>query len=389
MNLLRVSVISLGVGLFAGVAASVFLYLLQWMGQLRDTNGYIVWFLPVAGFVIGAVYHYYGRDAGRGTEMILHEVEIPQYRLPLRMAPLVLFGTLLTHLFGGSAGREGTSVQMGAVLADQWGRWVKLTEGDRTALLIAGMGAGFGAAIGTPIAGIVFGLEVSRRLTRSWKLLIPSGWASVAAYFVTLALGAPHSHFPQVLIPAFHWGLIIFVVMAGIAFGCIAYLYLLIAHVWESGFRAIRYEPLRPVVGGLLIVALYNWESSYRYVGLGIETIQSAFLTPSFFMDPWYKIVFTALTIASGFKGGEFIPLVFIGATLGSCVGVFFPYYFSLAAGLGFASVFAAASKTPWACSIMAIELFGPSIAPYVFVSCWLATYFSGSRSIYGAAKDI
>lgn len=377
----------MGVGVFAGTAATIFLFLLQWVGRLRSTHEIIVWSLPIAGFAIGWMYHRFGRDSARGTDLVLEEVCEPRKVLPLRMAPLVLLGTLLTHLFGGSAGREGTAVQMGAVLADQWGRFFKISEHERKALLIAGMGAGFSAAIGAPVAGLIFGLEVTRTPRWGWSLLVPSALASVTAYSVTLFLRAPHTDYPSVLFPQLDWSVMVFVLVAGIIFGGMTHLYISISRTLEAWFRKINYAPLRPLVGGLLLVAFYEWEGSYRYVGLGLEVIQRALLTPGYFMDPWIKMFMTALTLSAGFKGGEFIPLVFVGTTLGSSVGMLFPAYFSLAAGLGFASVFGAASKTPLACSIMAIELFGPPITPYVIVSCFVATYVSGRRSIYHAQK--
>lgn len=376
---------ALGVGVFAGISTTIFLFLLAAVSQYRDSHGYIIWCLPAAGFVIGALYHYLGRDVVRGTNIVLNEVNSPRRQIPFRLAPLVLLGTLLTHLFGGSAGREGTAVQMAAALADQCHRFFKWNREERRTLLVAGMGAGFGSAVGAPIAGIVFGLELARVKRHHWRMFAPSAVASIGAYATSLFLHAPHTDYPEVVFPPFHWTVLVFVLAAGVVFGGATFLYLKIAHTWEEWFKKIKYAPLRPVAGGFFLIGLFYYEGSYRYIGLGIESIQSAFLTPSFFMDPWYKLVFTALTIASGFKGGEFIPMVFIGSTLGSCVGIIFPAYYSLAAGLGFASVFGAASKTPLACSIMAIELFGPPITPYILVCCFLATYISGHRRLYSA----
>jgi len=168
-----------------------------------------------------------------------------------------------------------------------------------------------------------------------------------------------------------------------VLFRSISHVFIVMSQTIQRYFSYISYPPLRPFVGGCFLVFLYWWEGSYRYAGLGLESIQSALITPSSFLDPLYKTFFTALTVSSGFKGGEFIPLVFMGTTLGSSIGVFLPAYFSLAAGLGFASVFGAASKTPIACSIMAIEIFGFSIAPYIFISCFVASYVNGEQSIY------
>lgn len=374
------------VGASAGMASTLFLYALDIVTQLRNANGWILWLLPLCGFIIGVIYHHYALDSARGTDLILNEVREGQGRLPLKMAPLILLTTLMTHLFGGSAGREGTAVQMGAVFADQWRKYFTLSKLEKKILIMAGMGAGFGSAIGTPWAGMIFGIEVVKDKSTLWKALVPSLVSSWGAFLVTHILMAPHSQFPELHVPPLDIRLIVAVVVMGLVFGAVARFYIAVAERLKREFAALKYPPLRPLVGGIALVVLYSWEGTYEYVGLGVEAIQNSMITPSSFMMPMQKIVFTAITLASGFKGGEFIPLVFVGATLGSAIGVFFPSYFSLAAGLGFASVFAAASKTPLACAIMAIEIFGLDIAPFVIVSCFVASYFSGGRRIYNDA---
>lgn len=370
-------------GTAAGMASSVFLYALHWVTSLRNQNGWILWLLPLCGLAIGVIYHHYALDSERGTDLVLDEVDNPDGKLPLKMAPLILLTTLMTHLFGGSAGREGTAVQMGAVFADQWRRYFSLTALEKRILLVAGMGAGFGSAIGAPWAGMIFGIEVVRKKDLSWRALIPSLVASWVACGVTWVLFAPHTSYPGINVPPFSFVVLGGAAIAGIVFGLFSRMYIAIAERLKKEFASLRYPPLRPLVGGVALLLLYSWEGSYEYVGLGLDQIQSAMITPSTLMAPIQKMIFTAITLSSGFKGGEFIPLVFMGTTLGSVVGYFFPSYFSLAAGLGFASVFAAASRTPLACSIMAIELFGIEIAPFVVVSCFVASFFNGPKRIY------
>lgn len=375
-------------GVFAGLSATFFLYALQFVTEFRLDHVEMIWLLPLAGLSIGGLYYYFGKTVVRGNQLILSEIQTPQKKTDWFMAPLILFTTLLTHLCGGSAGREGTAVQMGASLADQLGLIFKLTLDDRKILLISGMAAGFGAAVGAPLAGFVFGLEVIRSRKLAQKAFIFCFVASLVGYWITELLQTPHTDYPGIYVPPLTLKSLGFVVLAGVAFGSISHSFMAISKSLEGVFAKLSYPPLRPLIGGCVLVGLYWLEGSYRYAGLGTDAIQGALITPSLLLDPVYKIFFTALTVSSGFKGGEFIPLVFIGTTLGSSIGIFFPAYFSLAAGLGFASVFGAASKTPLACSIMAIEIFGFSIAPYIFISCFVASYINGKQSIYSVVKE-
>jgi H+/Cl- antiporter ClcA len=380
--------LSAGSGVLSGVAAAVFLYSLSWATQTRDLNPSVIWLLPVAGFLIGWVYHVYGKDSARGNNLILDEIHDPQKTIPLRMAPLVLGGTLITHFFGGSAGREGTAVQMGASLSDQLSHFFKMAKEERKILLVAGAGAGFGAAIGTPLAGVVFGMEiinVGKLQLFAWLECLV---ASYVGYYTVVALGAPHSHYPLFDVGGFNFKTLFFVLIAGVIFGLTARAFAKITHTVENlCSRFIKYAPLKPFIGGLLLVGLYYIEGSYKYVGLGIPMIQQALEVPSSFIEPVYKSFFTALTIGSGFKGGEFIPLVFIGTTLGSALSVILPISFKLLAALGFAAVFAGAANALIACSFMAIEIFGYAIAPYAFAACFMSYYFSGYHAIYKSQK--
>lgn len=376
------------VGLLAGVAASIFLISLQWATQTRDQNQKIILALPLIGFFIGWVYHHYGKDSGRGNNLILDEIHDPQKIVPLRMAPLVLVGTLLTHLFGGSVGREGTAVQMGASLADQLSKFFKINNDERAILLTAGAGAGFGAAIGAPWAGVIFGMEVINvgrlRLFAWFECLV----ASFIGFYTTHLLHAPHSHFESFGFPKLNFEIIAWVLLAGVAFGFAARLFTFTTHLVEKLMNKwVDYPPLKPLIGGIAIVSLFYFEGSFRYVGLGIPYIQEALAQLSSSRDPILKSIFTSLTVGTGFKGGEFIPLVFIGTTLGSALGAVIPVSFHLLASVGFAAVFAGAANTPIACSIMAIEIFGAQIAPFAVVACFASYYSSGHSGIYKSQK--
>lgn len=372
------------VGILAGLTASFFLYLLDIATKTRLQYSSIIWFLPLAGLFTGWIYHLYGREASRGNNLILEEIHNPNNILPFRMAPMVLVGTILTHLFGGSAGREGTAVQMAASLADQVGKFFKVNPEERKILLMAGAGAGFGAAIGAPIAGMIFGMEViyiGKLYLKSWPQCLI---ASFTGYYTCLLLKAPHSHYPQIAIPDWNFKITLYVLIAGILFGLAALVFSRFTHLIESiSKKLIKVPYLIPFVSGIILVLLYHFEGSYRYAGLGIVYIQEALEKIVSFRDPLLKTFFSSLTVATGFKGGEFVPLVFIGTTLGSALSIILPISFSLLAALGFAAVFAGAANTPLTCALMAAEIFGWKIFIYALIACYMSYYFSGHSGIY------
>lgn len=385
---IRWTLLSALCGVLAGVAAAVFLISLQWATQVRENHLVIIWALPLAGFFIGWIYHRYGKDVAAGNNLIIDEIHDPKKIVPFQMAPFILIGTIITHFFGGSAGREGTAVQMGASLSDQLTRFFKIESEERKILLTAGAGAGFGAAIGAPWAGVIFGMEVlniGRLKLFAWFECVV---ASFVGYYTAVLLRAPHSVYPSISIPQLETKTFFYVAVAGIVFGITAKLFTMSTHLVEYVTnKFIKYPPLKPFLGGLVIAILFYLEGSYRYAGLGIEYIQEALQSPTHVQVPILKSIFTSLTIGTGFKGGEFIPLVYIGATLGSALALVLPISFSLLAALGFASVFGAASNTPIACTLMAMEIFGYRIGPFAVVACFVSYYFSGHHGIYRSQK--
>lgn len=375
-------------GILSGIAASVFLISLEWATVTRATFPVLIWLLPLAGLAIGFTYNQWAGAANRGHNLIIDEIHDPKKTVPAKMAPLVLLGTLLTHLFGGSAGREGTAVQMGASLSDQLGHFTKLTAGERRNLLQAGAGAGFGAAIGTPWAGIIFGMEAISIGRLKLTAVIECTVSSFVAYFTALLLNAPHSHFEVLNSGPWDVSTILWSAIAGVIFGLTARAFVGATHLIEKSFTAlVNRKELYPFFGGVLLVALFYFEQSYRYVGLGIPVIQESLSSAASIKDPIFKTLFTALTIGSGFKGGEFVPLVFIGTTFGSFLSLIFPVSIEVLSRVGFAAVFAGASNTPIACSIMAIEIFGLDIAPYAIIACFTSYFSSGHSGIYKSQR--
>lgn len=371
------------VGLASGLAATLFLYLLAICSTYFGSSPYLLWYLPLAGLITGLLYQYLGNEAKQGNHLIIDEIHQPKQHVPLIMAPLILITTLLTHLFGGSAGREGTSVQMGASLADGIGRALGVSKERRGRLLVAGMGAGFGAAIGTPLAGAIFGMEVLRVGRLRPIAIVESLLASYIGHYTAYLLRAPHTIYPQVDF-YFTWSSCIYLILASILFGFLARFFIFNAHLVERvALKLVPMPVLRPFFIGIILVALFKLEGSSRFHGLGLDIIIRSFETNADATLPFLKTVFTALTVGSGFRGGEFTPLAYIGATAGSSLANYFPVSTSLFTALGFAAVFGAASKTPIACAVMAAELFGIECLPYAIVSCLIAHHCAGMTSIY------
>ena len=377
------------VGAACGLGSAAFLILLDRATRFRIDHEIIVYTLPLGGFVIGLVYERWGQAIKGGNNLVLDTVHDNRAQIPLRMAPMVVVGTVLTHLFGGSAGREGTAVQMGATFADAVAHRLGLDRRRRRQLLAAGIAGGFGSVFGTPIAGMLFGLEVIWVGRIEYHALLPALVASEVGDVVTRACGIVHTPYPaapfQAMTPllALKWLVVGGVVAATST--CFVEMTHGLKHWLE---KRIPRLPFRMMVGGAAVVVLWKMVGTSDYLGLGVPTIVRAFTDPRV---PSYafaaKLVFTAVTLGSGFLGGEVTPLFFIGATLGAVLGRLLGIPLELAAGVGLAGVFAAAANTPLALSIMAVELVGSNVIPHVVIVCVVAYLITGHRGIYPSQR--
>jgi len=377
------------VGVLSGAASALFLFALQRATDFRTGHELIVYGLPIAGVVVGWVYERFGRSIAGGANLIIDTIHDDGPRLPLRMAPMVLVGTVLTHLFGGSAGREGTAVQMGASLADRAFRYVPMSGALRRQVLAAGVAGGFGSVFGTPVAGALFGLEFVIQGRLEYVALLPALTAALIGDMTTRALGISHSVYPVPEALALSPLLLVKWLVFALVLSLATRAFVELTHFLKAqGAQRIPRLPWRMFTGGLAVVVLWRLSGTSDYLGLGVPTILRAFTDPHL---PVYafalKIVFTAVTLGAGFLGGEVTPLFFVGAALGNVLARALGLPLAMGAGVGLAAVFAAAAKTPLALSVMAVELLGASLFPHAAIVCVLCYLMTGRRGIYAAQR--
>lgn len=403
-HLLYWTLLIVPVSLVTGSLVALFLWLLDLATAARWQNLWLIFLLPAAGLLITFLYKSIGKNSDAGNNLIMDEIHKPGGGIPTRMTPLVLFSTIITHLFGGSAGREGTAVQMGGSISSLFSKWYKLKHRDKRILLMCGMAAGFGAVFGTPIAGAVFAMEVLAIGRIKYDALIPCFIASVFADITCSAYGIHHTHYSISFIRdtkqwmpfiSFDLWLLSKVIAAGVAFGLAGYLFAELTHfIKDKTAMYIHNKWLTPVVGGIAVITISYAIGTFDYLGLGVTnpnggvSIVSAFSANGANTFSWFwKLLLTAITLGTGFKGGEVTPLFFIGAALGNVLALISGSPIDLFAGLGFIAVFAGATNTPLACTLMGVELFGSNNVIYYAVACFTAYYFSGHSGIYGSQR--
>lgn len=376
------------VGIITGFAAVLFLKSLELATDLRMRYTWILFFLPLGGAIVSFLYSRYGKNSSKGNNLIIEKINESSGRVPFRMAPLVFFGTFITHLFGGSAGREGTGVQIGASIAEGIGDLLKLDKVDNRIILMAGISSGFASVFGTPLAGTVFGLEVVALGIMSYEALIPAFTASIVGDFMVSFLGVHHTHYKVAGVPDLTLLTMIKVAFAAILFGLTSKLFSELTHKLKELFTEGFENPtIKSLVGGILVIVLVYMVGTRDFLGLSIPLISESFsgqVHPFTFLG---KIIFTSLTLGTGFQGGEVTPLFVIGSSLGNTLSNALNMSPSFLASLGLIGVFAGATNTPIASFILSLEMFGSQGIVFVFMTCAISYIFSGHTGIYTSQK--
>ena len=370
-------------GLLAGLASFVFLEGLDRVTAVQTDTTWMLYLLPVAGLLIGLSNHHLAGRSSAGNALLLEEIHSPSQWVPRRMAPLVLLGTWWTHLFGGSAGREGTALQMSGSLSDAASRVLRLNHNDRSLMLTAALAGGFGSVFGVPFAGVIFAVEVPTVGRLRYHALVPAVIASFVGNAVVTRLG--HHHTARLAMDlSLSASTIGALIVVGLACGIAARLFVSVTSAIRSlGRRYVSSAVVRPVLGGMAVVglaALFGRD----YLGLSLPLLDSALAGTSIALSVFaLKLLFTAVTIGTGFLGGEVTPLFVIGATLGASAGELLGVPIGAAAAIGMVATFGAAANTPIACTVMGLELFGAAAVTPIAIGCMTAWIASGTGTIY------
>jgi H+/Cl- antiporter ClcA len=375
------------VGVIAGIGSAVFIGGLNWATTTRTNNNWLIWLLPLSGLVIGLLYHYGGKGLERGSNLVIDQIHSRTEWIGPRMSVLVYACSVITHTFGGSAGREGGAIQIAVGLTDPISKRLHFNQQDRSIMLVTAIAGAFGSAFGVPFAGTIFALEVQRVGRVKYEALIPAFTAAIVGDAVVRELDVSHVRYP--ILPKTDWDFEMTwkLVVLGVCAGLVAYLFVSGTHlIQKSAQRHLKWYPLRPFVGGVLVAAMvlmFGWRD---YQGLSTPLALDAFTGGD--ARSWIpKLLLTAVTIGFGFIGGEVVPLFVMGALLGSNLSDVLGIDPSLFAMMGAVAVLGAAANVPLACIVLGIELFGGSNALMFATVCIVAYAVSGHRSVYYAQQ--
>lgn len=376
-------------GIVVGTVGTIFYFSMVFVTNLRGRYPWLVFLLPVGGLVIVGAYHLMRDDNDTGTNLVLSAIHSGDH-LPLRMAPLIFLSTLITHLFGGSAGREGAALQLGGSIGNGIGRFFRFDEKDKHIMIMCGMSAAFSALFGTPMAAAIFSMEVVSVGIMHYSALVPCVVSSLIAHAIASNAGAVAETFIIKEVPAFTISTSIKVSGLAILCALVSILFCIMLHTSEHLYKKFFKNPfVRIFAGGCIIVILTLLEGNQSYNGTGINIIERCFdgtVHPEAFL---MKMLFTAFTLGAGFKGGEIVPSFFTGAAFGCLFGNIIGFSPTLCSAIGMTSVFCGVTNCPITSLLISFELFGYDGMPYFLLAVAFSYMLSGYFGLYHSQKII
>ncbi len=385
--LLRWIVFAGVIGVLLGMLGAFFAGSIAEATAFRERHPWMLYLLPVGGLLIAYIYHW--ETAGGGTNLVLESVRTKK-EIPFRTAPMIFISTVLTHLFGGSAGREGAALQLGGSIANSIGKLFHMEEKDKKIMVMCGMSAGFSALFGTPLAATVFAMEVISVGIMHYSALVPCTIAALTAHEVALLCGGGVEVFHVMNIPEF--GLVTGTKVMVLAFLCAALsiLFCILMHGAEHFYQKYFKNPyVRSFVGGVLVVVLAKLLGTADYLGGGMHIVEHAVAGEAVILAFFWKMIFTALTLGAGYKGGEIVPTLFVGATFGCVMGSVLGISPSLCAACGMTAMFCGVTNSPMASLVLAFELFGFEGMPYYLIAVAIGYMESGYYGLYHGQKVV
>jgi H+/Cl- antiporter ClcA len=377
------------VGFVVGLCGTAFYYGMTLVTLLRAQNPWLIFLLPVGGLIIVGMYHLFHDEKDTGTNLVISAIHSGD-ELPFRMAPLIFISTLITHLFGGSAGREGAALQMGGSIGNTLGKLFRFDEKDKHVMIMCGMSAAFSALFGTPMAAAIFSMEMISVGIMYYIALVPCVISSLVAHGIATYFGITNELFLIDDVPAF--GVVSSIKISILAVLCalVSILFCVVLHQAEALYKRFFKNPyIRAVVGGVLVVLLTLLVGNQNYNGTGINIIDQCIngtVRPEAFL---LKIIFTALTLGAGYKGGEIVPSFFTGAAFGCLFGNLLGFSPTLCTAVGMTSVFCGVTNCPITSLLISFELFGYDGMPYFLLSVAFSYMLSGYFGLYRSQKIV
>ena len=372
-------------GVILGIFGGLFGRSITEVTAFRNGHPWMLYLLPEAGLLIVAIYKL--DPYKTGTNKVLEGVQSDTY-VPLRMAPLIVIATVLTHACGGSAGREGAALQLGGSIGGTLGKWMKFDEYDHKLMIMCGMSAGFSALFGTPLTATIFAMEVISVGIMQYAALVPCAMASLIAHQVALMVGAGSEQFDILNIPVFNLKTAVLTVLLGFLCGGVSILFCTVLHRTEHWYKEmIPNEWVRIVAGALLVIVMAKLLNTTDYLGTGMNVVERALDGETEAAAFLLKIVFTAVTLGCGFRGGEIVPTLFVGATFGCLFGQLTGLSPSMAAACGMAAVFCGVTNCPISSMLLSFELFGFDFMPFILLAVGISYLESGYYGLYHSQK--